>query len=524
MRTTGKAVTQLSYLVITVFCSITVAYAQEIPIPLLRTLNTGHDGVSSIAFSPDGNNLASVGYGPSITLWHVQTGRILKTIRSHYEYTGFTSLAFHPNGRMITTGGCDGLIALWDFETGRIIKPIKEQVSSCTYPFLFVSVAFSPDGKILATGVNDNTTILWDVETGKSLKNLRWQSEYTREVNTVAFSPDGKILASGGSYETIKIWDIRTGQELKTFDWYSKYPCEVKSVAFSPDGRILAGGYEQEQTIKLWSIQTGRELRAFTWQAERRGTVHADVYSVAFSPDGNTLAAASDDGGAIKLFDVQTFRVIKTIIGHSKTVISVAFSPDGKILASAGEDDKTIKLWDVSLLDPGLAKVYFANEREKETELHTIAQLLKPKNEFETEAEYKARIAKGNEEKKIIEEKYAQKYPLLKQEYETAKQTRMEAQARDIEARIKASIMEVTLRVSGVGLYNADNETLPITIEGVTKIVRIPRAEAKSFKDKWQSAVVKGSRRLQKDLSTFEYIGLVIIHPETGSNYRFGEP
>jgi len=242
---------------------------------------------------------------------------------------------------------------------------------------------------------------------------------------------------------------------------------------------------------------------------------------VAFSPDGKVLASRSDDR-TIKLWDVQTGRALQTLTGHSHYVNSVAFSPDGKVLASRS-DDETIKLWDVSLLDPGLAKLYFSNRREKEAELKSIAQLLKPKDEFETDDEYRNRISKGNAEKNAIEEKYVLKYAELKNAYYEQKQTQLHSKELEIQAKIRASLTEATLTISNVGIYNADNETFPIIINSITKEVKIPRDEAKSFKENWIGTKVRGMKQFKTDLTTYEYINLVIIHPVTGNRYPFGE-
>jgi uncharacterized caspase-like protein/Tol biopolymer transport system component len=68
------------------------------------------------------------------------------------------------------------------------------------------------------------------------------------------------------------------------------------------------------------------------------------VVSVAFSPDGRTLASGSWDK-TIKLWDSASGQPLRKLTGHANSVFSVAFSPDGRTLAS-GSWDKTIKLWD----------------------------------------------------------------------------------------------------------------------------------------------------------------------------------
>jgi serine/threonine protein kinase len=67
------------------------------------------------------------------------------------------------------------------------------------------------------------------------------------------------------------------------------------------------------------------------------------VLAVAFSPDGNTLASASDDR-TVRLWDGRSGAQLKTLEGHSNFVQAVAFSPDGNTLASASRD-KTVRLW-----------------------------------------------------------------------------------------------------------------------------------------------------------------------------------
>jgi hypothetical protein len=79
------------------------------------------------------------------------------------------------------------------------------------------------------------------------------------------------------------------------------------------------------------------------------------------------------------------------------------------------------------------------------------------------------------------------------------------------------------LTITSVGTYNADNETFPVTIQGITQQIKIPRTEARSFKENWQRAEVRGMKQLENNLVTWEYFNLEIIHPVTGNRYPFGE-
>jgi WD40 repeat protein len=82
-------------------------------------------------------------------------------------------------------------------------------------------------------------------------------------------------------------------------------------------------------------VASGRLLRTLTGHTE-------SVLSAAFPPDGRTLASGSWDL-TIKLWNSAS--VLRTLTGHANFVDSVAFSPDGRTLAS-GSWDTTIKLWD----------------------------------------------------------------------------------------------------------------------------------------------------------------------------------
>ncbi len=296
---------------------------------------TGHkDGVRNVTFSPDGNILASGSLDQSIILWDVKKRQPLgEPLTKHKNWVW--SLAFSPDGNTLASGSEDQSIILWDVKKGQSLgKPLtghKNQV---------LSVAFSPDGNTLASGSSDQNIVLWDVKKRQPLgKPLTGHKD---GVWSVDFSPDGNTLASGSSDQNIILWDIKKGQPLsKPFTGHKD---RVRSVAFSPDGNILASGSE-DQSIILWDVKKRRQL------GETLSGHKNWVSDIAFSPDGSTLASVSYDQSII-LWNTKKRQLLGELLtGHHSRVCNLAFSPDGNTLASSSEDQSII-LWNIKKCQP----------------------------------------------------------------------------------------------------------------------------------------------------------------------------
>ena len=297
--------------------------------PRLLTFLHGHtERVRDVAFSPDGQLLASAG----------QDGRIiLRDANTHLpirELVGMTgavnAVAFSPDGRLLASGGTDALVYLWDVQTGeRIGEPLPGHTDSIW------RMAFSPDGKMLATASQDQTLILWDVAERQAIGNPL--TGHSDAVYDVAFSPDGRFIASGSADGTVRLWDTKTGEAVG--DSLTGHTNWVWSVAFSPDGQRLVSG-SADTTLIIWDVVTHEALRQIS-------TGHTGwVRSVAFSPDGQMIVSGSADG-TLRVWSTENGELIALpLTGHQDAVWRVAFSPDGSLLASASAD-KTLILWDI---------------------------------------------------------------------------------------------------------------------------------------------------------------------------------
>jgi WD40 repeat protein len=196
------------------------------------------------------------------------------------SYGGLLSVAFSPDGQTIASGGVDQSIRLWKVSDGTCITTLVGH-SNWVY-----HVKFSPDGRYLASVGEDETAVwLWDLNDDYSCTTLEGHSEC---VHCVDFTPDGKYLVSGSDDETIRLWNMHNNYSCSVLQGNH---CSVWTLACSPDCQTIVSGSREadgDRVLRLWSIPEERSTCVL------RG--HSDyITSVAFSPSGRALASGALD-------------------------------------------------------------------------------------------------------------------------------------------------------------------------------------------------------------------------------------
>ncbi|KAK2781751.1 hypothetical protein FQN53_000435 [Emmonsiellopsis sp. PD_33] len=290
-----------------------------------------------IALSPDGKLLACASaVDNAIRIWDPKRAVILSTLEVHEEKVH--SIAFSPDGQHLASAGRDRIVILWNIKSG--LPAILYDGGSVVFdPSMRglnepdSEVLFSPDGQFIVSHTNDCHIRLWHLPSGTSPGSRTL--DHPQPISLIAFAPNGQLLASASLDGKVRLWDPTTavlrGILTQGEPGLSR---GVSPFAFSADSEFIA--CIARNGIEIWDIET-LSICGFL-------EVDAKYFTgMAFSPDGKLLAAALDK--CVNIWDPRTKELRGILEGHTQEITSLKFSPNGLLLATTSHDH-TVKIWE----------------------------------------------------------------------------------------------------------------------------------------------------------------------------------
>src|SRR5262245_6757656 len=244
--------------------------------------------LGALAFSPNGQWLASGGYGDTVMVWNAATGAEQSRLcRPQPRNNAVVKLVFSPDGTHLAELRYNGRVTIWDFQKGRVISSTKLR-SGAGVPFVY-----SPDGKAWLTSgtAPEGSTVsieIHDAGTGKILRTIptKWYG-----IIGLVITKDGRLVASGLTVAgiddeqdprgTVEEWELATGKVVKSSAVFGA----VGPV--SPDGQWMASiSLEESPTRGVVVTDLSSTQQKWTFQQQ-------DAEYVFFGPDAREIAVTS---------------------------------------------------------------------------------------------------------------------------------------------------------------------------------------------------------------------------------------
>lgn len=329
-----------------------------------QTLAGHRAEIAQVAIRSDGREIATAGGDGDIRLWDVETGECTRVF-ANAHVGGVFSLAYSPDGIQLASGGYDRLVKVWSLYTDAEVLTLKGHSQYVR------SVSFNRAGNLVVSGAGDAK--IWNVdygvrgafvadshlpglrqfavhprqadrllcvgesiaETNANTRELLRSIDLQEDVVAAAYSPDGSKFVTGSISGKVQIWNAATGAELASCEGAL---IDIFGVAFGADGDAVYAG-DNEGFVCKWSVAAGELLLTIS----RKGEVACK--SLAVNPGGGQIATGDNDG-VVSIWDANTGDLLKRFEGLGELPQSVAFSPGGDRIVGGGQSG-TLKLWDM---------------------------------------------------------------------------------------------------------------------------------------------------------------------------------
>lgn len=269
----------------------------------------GHsDSVTQVAFSGDGQYVATASYDGTVRIWNSNRvlAHVLEGPTKEVEW-----ITWHPKGNAILAGSNDTMAWMWWAPTGKIMQIFAGHAGGVTCG------CWPLDGKLICTGSEDRSIIVWNPRGGTAQKHVRDLHE--GGVLCICAHPESPVVVTGSHDAAVSVVHIETGNVLTTLSGHTD---GVEVVSFSnavPSGVMMLATAGMDGKLFVWDAKTYNRRCLFEEHAQRGGIV-----SLKWLPPpvyGLWLCTCGTDG-ALRLYDTLVGQCLRTFYGHKDTILA----------------------------------------------------------------------------------------------------------------------------------------------------------------------------------------------------------
>lgn len=363
------------------------------PLPVLRRISGTHDEIIDLAYvTPDRSLLALATNSEDLRLVSLATSSTNASTAAKAKYFGadvgllqghediIICLSVDWSGCWLATGAKDNTARLWrldqasdSYESYATFTGHAESIGAISLPSNppptdspALEDPLSHPPLFLLTGSQDRTIKRWTIpkSSTSASKALYTRKAHDKDINALAISHSLALFASASQDRTVKIWSTEEGEVQGILRGHRR---GVWSVAFAPKdtpsisgdngsasssrGLILTGS--GDKTIKVWSLNDYSCLRTLEghtnsvlkvlWVPFPPVPSSAGVANPSSSKRPPHIASAGGDG-LLKVWDVSSGECLTTLDNHTDRIWALTANPSTGTLVSGG-GDSVVTFW-----------------------------------------------------------------------------------------------------------------------------------------------------------------------------------
>jgi WD40 repeat protein len=291
---------------------------QDSTLLLTATLRGHTDTITELAFSPNGELLASGGMDMTIRIWSCATWELLHVLS---DLSGeIESILWHPSSLALVGSATDAQAALWNAKKGTLAMYFvgHRQSVTCTL--------WSADHKKLITGSTDGSIIVFNPKTGE--QEVMVQKDLSPDTAGISsmrlFNED--IVIAGCDDGTIHLVSITKGKAVAHLQELHEQ-C-IESISISGNGKLYATS-SCDCKLVVWHSADHTKRAVFDVKEAVIPAVWVDNYLIAGFSDGCVRVW---DGRSMAPEPVITWK------GHRRMIVDLVVDPVKKRCFTACDD------------------------------------------------------------------------------------------------------------------------------------------------------------------------------------------
>jgi WD40 repeat protein len=321
----------------------------KLPCVAAVVLERHRDEVWHVAFSPDGDMLASASKDGGVIVWNVvrvdgatTALRYHHTLRGHRDAVAF--LSWSADSKRLLSFSNDSEICIFDVASGKLSgaihgAPVSEQQSSSpggTPPAMAAIGACcwldAACERIAIAGTNHDVKVV-RVSDGRVL-----HSQASGRVVDMAVSLARDRLVVITQAKQILVYTISKLGDPTAQPRVIQERGAITSLQLSPDGRYAL--VNVPEALNEWDLDTRRLVRAYRGQRQSRFVIRT-----CYGGARDAFVASGSEDSRVYVWRRSTGAMVAKLVGHGGVVNAVAWNPRHAGMLASGSDDGTVRIW-----------------------------------------------------------------------------------------------------------------------------------------------------------------------------------